>query len=210
MITQRHNNCKGFTLVELLVALMVTSIILAAVATLAFAMSSVKTSTDDTSYKEAHLRYATLRLTDLIRNCRLVCAAVGNDTAIWKSDDNGDGKINAAELVYIEAGSDRQYIKLLEFTSAGGPSIELSEIVNDSARQTLLSSGNYRRITLVPSCSNVQFLFDNTPPLSRFMNISFDIVENGASRQWQINSRLRGWAGNLLNSSASAIVSDDD
>ena len=56
MMINRHNNGKGFTLVELLVALMVTSIILAAVATLAFAMGSVKDSTDDTSSKQAQLR----------------------------------------------------------------------------------------------------------------------------------------------------------
>ena len=200
----------GFTLAELLVALMVTSIILAAVATLAFAMGSVKDSTDDTSLKEAQLRYATLRLNDLIRNCKLICAAAGDDVAIWRADDDNNGKINASELVYIEADTGRNYIKLLEFTSSD--EIELSNIQNGSTKQTLLASGNYRRISLVPACSNVQFSFDSTPPLSKFMSISFNIVENNASRQCQTSGNLRGWAGNLLDNITipSAIVSDDD
>ena len=204
----RHNNCKGLTLVELLVALMVTSIILGAVAALAFAMGSVKDSTDDTSSKQSHLRYTTLRLNDLIRDCKLVCAAVGDDAAIWRADDNGDKKINACELVYIEAGASRNYIKLLEFTCAD--EIALSNIQGGSTKPTLLASGNYRQISLVPNCSNVQFSFDSTPPLSKFMSISFNVVENGASCQRQISGNLRGWVGNLLNSSATAIVNDDD
>lgn len=205
MVTNRNNNGKGFTLVELLVALMVTSIILAAVATLAFAMGSVKDSTDDTSFKQAHLRYATLRLNDLIRNCKLICAAVGDDVAIWRADDNGDKKINASELVYIEAGGGE--IKLLEFTSMDEKA--LSDIQSGAAKQALLASGNYRRTTLIPTCSNVQYSIPLSAS-SKFMSISFNVVENGALCQRQISGNLRGWAGNLLNSTATVIVSDDD
>jgi prepilin-type N-terminal cleavage/methylation domain-containing protein len=210
MFVNRHNNDKGFTLVELLLALMITGIILAAVATLAFALGSVKDSTDDTSYKEAQIRYSTLRLTDLIRHCKLICGAQGTDVAIWKADDNGDGKINAAELVYIESGQNRNYIQLLEFTTTGGSSISLSDIQSGLTKQTLLASGNYRRTLPVKECSNVQFQFDSSPPLSKFVSISFNITENNASRQCQINALLRGWAGNLLNKTSSAIVGDDD
>jgi len=209
MGTNRHNTGKGFTLAELLVALMITSIILTAVATLAFAMGSVKDSTDDTSSKQAQLRYATLRLNDLIRDCKLVCAAVGDDVAIWRADDNGDKKINACELVYIEAGASRNYIKLLESTSTSSSAISLSDINNGSAKATLVGGG-YRRIEIVPACSNVQFSFDAASPSSKFMSISFNVVENGASCQRQISGNLRGWAGNLLNSGATAMVNDDD
>ncbi len=55
----------------------------------------------------------------------------------------------------------------------------------------------------------MQFGFDELPPNSRFVTISFDIVENGIARQCQINATLRGWAGNLLDGSGN-IVSDDD
>jgi len=201
---------SGFTLAELLVALMVTSIILAAVATLAFAMGSVKDSTDDTSFKQAHLRYATLRLNDLIRNCKLVCAAVGDDVAIWRADDNGDKKINASELVYIEAGTERNYIRLLEFTAADEKT--LIDIQNGAAKQALLVSGSCKRTEIMPVCSDVQFSFDEAPPLSKFVSISFKVLENNALCQRQVSGKLRGWAGNLLNSQTNPtlIVNDDD
>ncbi|MCH7559430.1 MAG: prepilin-type N-terminal cleavage/methylation domain-containing protein, partial [Planctomycetes bacterium] len=80
---------KGFTLVELLVALVVTGIVLAAVATLAFAMGTANDVADDSSQKQAQVRYATLRISELIRHCKLICGTPGSDVAVWRADDNG-------------------------------------------------------------------------------------------------------------------------
>ncbi len=193
---------KGFTLVELLVALVVTGIVLAAVATLAFAIGTANDATDDTSQKQAQVRYATLRISELIRHCKLICGTPGSDVAIWRADDNG--QININELVYIEKGTDGDYLRLCEFPSSDTSPVNLSDI------ETLSTSGySVTYVPLVPQCSNVQFSFDAPPPNSRFMSISFDILENGIIRQYQISAALRGWAGNLLDGSGN-IVSDDD
>jgi prepilin-type N-terminal cleavage/methylation domain-containing protein len=92
---------KAFTLVELLVTMVVTGIILSAVATLAFAMSSASRSSDDAILQEALLRQTRLRIGELLRTCKLICAAPGNDLAIWQTDTNDDGQINVSELVYM-------------------------------------------------------------------------------------------------------------
>lgn len=207
MRNKRYNN--GLTLVELLVALMVTSIVLTAVATLAFALGNVNDSTDDTSQKQAQVRYATLRVSELIRNSRLVCGSYGDDLALWRADDNSDGNINPTELIYLEAGTDRNYIKLLEFTSGIG-NVLLNDIQNGSAKPTLIFSCNNRRTTLLPQCSNVQFHLDQAAPLSKSVSVSFNLLENDAARNYQIEAALRGWAGHLLNVDGDAIVSDDD
>src|SRR3972149_4536193 len=110
-------NYRGFTLAELLVALMVTSIVLAAVATLAFALGAAYETSDDISQKQAQVRFATLRISELIRNCKLICGASGDDLAIWRADDNDDGQINISELVYIEMGPSGEHLQLCEFTS---------------------------------------------------------------------------------------------
>jgi len=72
----------GFTLIELLLALIVTGIILVAVTTLAFAVGVANDTTDDTSQKQAQVRYATLRISDLIRHCKLICGAPNGDLAV--------------------------------------------------------------------------------------------------------------------------------
>ena len=197
---------KGFTLVELLVALIVTGIVLAAVATLAFAVGAANDETDDTSQKQAQIRQATLRISELIRHCKLICGTPGNDLAVWRADDNNDGQININELVYIERGTSRDYLRLCEFPSSDTLVVNLSDI------ETLSTSGcSVTYVPLVPQCSNVQFGFISTlPPQSRFLSISFDVLENNIVRQYQISAALRGWAGNLLDGSGSNIVSDDD
>jgi len=195
---------KGFTLVELLVALIVTGIVLAAVATLAFAMGAANDVADDSSQKQAQVRYATLRISELIRHCKLVCGTPNGELAIWRADDNGNGQININELVYIERGTSGDYLRLCEFPSSDTSLVNLSDIET-------LSTSDYSvtYVPLVPQCGNVQFSFDAAPPNSRFVSIAFDILENDIVREYQISAALRGWAGNLLDGSGN-IVSDDD
>jgi len=197
---------KGFTLVELLVALIVTGIVLAAVATLAFAVGAANDETDDTSQKQAQIRQATLRISELIRHCKLICGTPGGDLAIWRADDNGNGQININELVYIERGTGWDILRLCEFPSSDTSPVSLSDI-------DTLSTSDYivTYVPLVPQCSNVQFGFlPELPPKSSFVTISFDIVENDIVRQYQISTALRCWAGNLLNDTGDSLVSSDD
>ncbi len=196
---------KGFTLVELLVALVVTGIVLAAVATLAFAMGTANDVADDSSQKQAQVRYATLRISELIRHCKLICGTPGGDLAVWRADDNGDGQVNINELVYIERGAGRDYLRLCEFPSSDTSPVNLSDIET-------LSTSDYSvtYVPLVPQCSNVEFSFNAAPPNSRFVSIAFDVLENDIVRRYQISAALRGWAGNLLDGSGNNIVSDDD
>src|SRR3972149_11908783 len=116
---------SAFTLVELLVALMVTSIVLTVVATLAFSVGTVNDNSNDTAQKQARLRYATFRISELIKHCKLICGSPANDLAVWRADDNDNGKINVNELVYIEAGSSRDRLQLCEFNSSSNPKVTL-------------------------------------------------------------------------------------
>ena len=184
----RYEN--GFTLAELLIALIVTGIILAAVAALAYALGTANESSDDTAVKQAQLRYATLRISELIRYSKLVYAASESEIVLWL-DRDGNGELDLiGELVAITkvilAGGDMQ---LCEFNSDPEP------------------------VVLIPRCGNVQFRFDEPalPPTKRkFVSISFDLVENGVVRQYQISAALRGWAGNLLDGDGNIVSGDDD
>ncbi len=196
---------KGFTLVELLLALIVTGIILAAVTTLAFAVGAANDTTDDTSQIQAQVRFATLRISELIRHCKLICGTPNSNIAIWRADNNGDGQININELIYIERGAGNDYLRFCEFPLSDASIVNLSDIQTLS---TNIYSVTY--VPLVPQCVNVQFRFDVPPPYSRFVSISFDVLENKIVRQYQINTSLCGWAGNLLDAGGNNIVSDDD
>jgi prepilin-type N-terminal cleavage/methylation domain-containing protein len=203
----RYKN--GFTLAELLIALIVTSVILAAVATLAYAVSSANDATDDTSQKQAHVRYATLRISELIRNCRLVFNESSRGLGVWRADDNGDGQINVDEFVYVNKGDSGDCLRFVEFSGASNPALSISDL--ETTISTFLSSGfNPEYTNLIPECSDVEFVTDVSPPWSRTVSISFNLEENGVTHNYQINSTLRAWAGHLLNQAGSLVSEDDD
>ena len=197
---------KGFTLVELLVALMVTSIVFSAVVTLTYALGTANEVSGDTARKQAQVRFTTLRISELIRHCKLVCKTSGDDLVIWRADDNGDGQINVNELTYIGAGAGRDYIRLYECSNVS--EVGLSEIDSVGTSWWLGYYDSDAYVGLIPQCNNMQFQFDVSPPDTEFVSISFDLVENEAVRRYQINAALRGRAGNLLD--GGEIVSDDD
>ena len=207
MLTIRYKN--GLTLVELLVALVVTSVVLTAVTTLAFALGTANEITGDTSQKQAQIRSATLRIKELICHSKLVCSVNDDDIAIWSVDSNNDGQINIGELVYIDSGPNGNYLNICSFDSSDNSVIELSSISSISTDWWLKYCNNKECIQVIPQCSNVQFNFDVSPPQSRLISISFNVVENDINRQYEINAVLRGWAGNLLGVDGS-ITGDDD
>jgi prepilin-type N-terminal cleavage/methylation domain-containing protein len=210
MRTTRYQN--GFTLIELLLALIITGIIASAVATLAYAMNSAGLATDDTSRKQAQVRFATLRISDLIRQCKLICYASTDELAVWRADDKfNDGKINIGELVYIETGPAHDHLQVCEFDPSDGAAINLGSIGALSTNWWSAYSGTISYSPLIPQCSNVTFYLDvpASPPKSKLVSIAFDVVENGVSSHYEVTEALRARAANLLDGSGN-IVPDDD
>lgn len=208
MNTTRH--IRAFTLVELLVALVVTSILLLAVTTLAFAMSSATRDSDDTILKQAQLRQARLRVEELISHCRLICAAPGDDLAVWQADSNGDNQINVGELVYIERGDGLNTLRLCQFPATEADVVTLQDLAQATTKEALISKYVERYARLIPVCENVEFHPDAAPPFTRRITVSFRLAENGVVHPHEVTVALRAWAGHLLSADGTTLVTDDD
>lgn len=208
MRTTRH--IEAFTLIELLVGLLVTSIILSAVATLAFALSNASTASDDTAFKQAQLRQATLRVSELIRMCRLVCAAPDNDLVVWEADRDDIGHINVNELVYIERGEGLNYLRLARFFASDNPRQTLAELRLPTTKAQITTAYGATYTPLIPDCNNLCFYLDQAPPFTRLVSLTFDLTEHRVVRRYQITTALRAWAGYLLNDVNEIVDSDDD
>lgn len=74
---QKNRQCNGFTLAELLIALMVGSIVLAAAATMAGAMSNGKSATERMSRNAAYRTQLQLRLSDLVMCAESISSRAG-------------------------------------------------------------------------------------------------------------------------------------
>lgn len=96
---------KGFTLVELMMALIISSIVLAAVVTLAGATTAANDATVQMGRQQGQLRQMSMRLTDLIRRANLVTTAAADGFQLWH-DKNADGLATVNELTQVARGLD--------------------------------------------------------------------------------------------------------
>lgn len=202
----QFNNRRGFTFVELMIALSVSAIILAAVATLVYAAGAANDTNDNTGQMQAKLRYTTLKISELIKGSRLICNAGSGRIILWDSDDNMDGLIGIEEVTYIEVIDQYQLngLRLVTFDSASGSTdsttLSISFLKNSWSRNWLESYFVMRQTVLLKpdECRDVQLAADAWSPLSRLASVSFNLVENGRKHYYQIRAAVRCWAGSLL------------
>lgn len=93
---------RAFTLAELLVALMVMSIIMSAVATLAYALGTANKTVTLMGRNQTVLNHVTLQLYEIIKNSNQITSSTQKKIELW-SDKNADGIIDADEEFAIEA-----------------------------------------------------------------------------------------------------------
>jgi len=187
---QTNGKKNGFTLVELLVALVITGIVISTVATLAFAFGQARDFSELTSRRQSRIRFTTLKLSELIRNCRLVNFITDEKIAVWRDDENDDEKININELVFIDRGPERNYIKLIEYSDAS--IVDFGEVIIPNP------GWNNNTIILIEECTDVEYHVDLAAPETNFLTISFDISEDSGIQHYQLSSRLRCRADYLI------------
>lgn len=102
---KQYQNRKAFTLAELLIALMVTSIILSAVASLAYSLGTANKITSQMGLNQALLRKVTVRISELIRKSNQVLSADPTSVVLW-ADANADGVVDATEQITIQTDAE--------------------------------------------------------------------------------------------------------
>ena len=175
---------KGFTLCELIIALGVTAVILSATVTLAYALSSATRSSDELMRSDTVLRSASLRISEMIKHSNLAIATVRGGVALW-TDENTDGAIDSGEINYIEPSGDGSSLEILKYPVAG-QNMSINQV------QTITNRTLYA--TLIPECSNITFTI-NSPLL---VTVSFDMDQDGMSRNYQITAAVRCSDNGLL------------
>ncbi|HML74470.1 MAG TPA: prepilin-type N-terminal cleavage/methylation domain-containing protein [Anaerohalosphaeraceae bacterium] len=164
MNVKRKQN-RGFTMAEMLVALMVASIILAAAATMAGALSAGKTANDQVSRNGAYLLQLQTRLTDLIMRANRVAGIDSQGLTLWLDKNNNGLPDIATEYVYVRTSATRDWV-----------------IISGTGFQE-----NYKQ------SSNVQFYLDNADKaLVKHITVQFNMVENGVTQTYTISGTLRG------------------
>jgi len=190
---------------ELLMALLVSSIILGAVASMAYALNCANTHTVQMNRRQSSLGFITVRICELIKQSKRIFSLPTAGVALWTCDPNDNGFINASELIYVEPDTSGQALQLLEFPDQV-QSFSISNIESGTARDDLVATGNARVTILLADCTNIQFTVNG----SKFVNIAFDLTENNITSHYQICATMISSADNLIGLGGALVSGDDD
>ncbi|MBW8016367.1 MAG: prepilin-type N-terminal cleavage/methylation domain-containing protein [Planctomycetes bacterium] len=199
--------CGGFTLVELIMALSVTSIILAAAATLAFAVSSAEEATGEMGQRQAHLRFASMRLRELARNSCLAFTYSTTGVIFWKDDLNADGAINGNEVawLYVDNVGSEYAINLMEFPDYTA-SLTRNQLKFGSGLTTMMMATDEKTTVLLADClsASIWLVMDN------FIIVDFSLKEGNRTKVYQMCGGVRASAEYLERSGFVNLVTSDD
>jgi len=217
----------GFTIVELLMAMVVMSIVLAAVAGMASAVSNANRETKDMGEKQAEIRYTTMRLTELIKNASFIVPLTTPRAGfcVW-TDSDEDGLPDAIELTYVEIIIDLANVNVL-FPVEGGIKIKsvgesiikilvfadldktftISEIESGSARTDCLLLATRTRTIIISECTDAKINIDIN---RRLTSLKFIVTEADVDSQYEIAATRRCSAEHLLNDSWELKAGTDD
>ena len=110
---------NGLTILELLLAMMITGMVSATVAGIAFSLATACGNGEEYGDALQGGRTLLLRVGTLGRQAKLVTACSSQAVVFWADDDNGDGEINRDELV------------MLYWDRTGGQSVVRMQCVNE-------------------------------------------------------------------------------
>jgi hypothetical protein len=113
---------RAFTVVEMSFGLIVTSLVMAAVAAFLLAVGQSWRYSDQVETTSMHAWQATVRLVRTVQDARLIGAVSPGDifgptpnpaaVIVWTTDTNGDGAIQGAECAMVEHDDVQQVLRL--------------------------------------------------------------------------------------------------
>lgn len=165
----------AFTLVETLIAAMVTALVATAGTTMIFAVSSGTTQTRGVRSSKSVGQYALLRVGRTIREARAIGKLTSSSVTLWAKDLNQDDVINAGELGFIDYDSVAKQLLYGALDPASGinpatvipqsvfvDSAQLLALVPDSARIAVVWADGIESLVLTGYPSNTETRIVNT------------------------------------------------
>lgn len=172
---------SGFTLTELMVALIVASIILASVATLCQAMRRGQDAVSAIGRNQMKVRYATALIAGLIRESKWVWLTDTGNVAVWTADADRDSRIDAAEMVFLLNNTAQGKIQILDIP-AGTDEFSEAQIQSGLAEGIVSGTSGHRLAALLTGCSSSVFQVQS----NRLVILAFNLAEEAGSRDYQI------------------------
>ena len=197
----------GFTYVELLTALSVLTVVLSAAAALIYAAGSAESAASKMGHHQARIRYATMRIRELARKSCLVFPRSNTGVVFWTGDENGDGQINGNEVAWLSTDVGSGYGTMVSITEFPDQTavVKRRDLQFRNGLDVLAANSNETVTNLFEGYSSVSVSFKDN-----ITTVTFALVEDSQSRNYQISAATRASADYLLSFSTSNLLLGDD
>lgn len=154
---------RGFTLIELLIGLVVTAIVLSALAAFTFAVSENWVRGDESQSVFLSQTIAVGRLTSILRPASAVLQSTGPTCLIWNGDANGDGKVQLSETLQLRFDPSSHTVLVdrpFPTTWAPGLVVQYDTAMSPPSTMTpsaITNSAYYTSSALIRNVENCQF-----------------------------------------------------
>lgn len=166
---KRNSKQYGFTLVELMMALIIASVILSAVATLASAATSAHEATDEMGREQAQFRQINMQVSDLIKR----------SSTVYHDETSGYYAFDWCVVLCYDLNADGDYTDADE------------KVWVYHYDNSLRMKGESDQ--LYTQCQNPTFQYRWEDGQPRTVIICFDMTENGQTQQYSIVAHLRAF-----------------
>ncbi|MHC4982560.1 MAG: PilW family protein [Planctomycetota bacterium] len=198
---------KGLTLVELTVAMAMTSVIGLAVAGVAIALSVANAHGEDYDQSIQSSRVALMRIDNQVRASALIVSSDWRRFVLWTGDANGNGKINYNELAVISY--DTYYDRLRQFQVVFGDACQegcynsvfwLRELSNAATVESWIRSSSFCRTTILATdVTNFSFSLSPAPPLSKLVSVDLTVGQGPQALTASATASLRAdWTSHVF------------
>ena len=193
---------RGFTLVELTLAMSVTLVIGLAVTGVAVALSNLSQHSEEYHQQLQTSRVASTRLQDALRRARLITAGSSTCLVTWAEDQEDPGQINLSEVVAIYR--DPVTRELIERSTIFPPAMDeslrgaldhtvpLADMANSSIADGAAEFPQYdlKRV-LARNVREFNVRYDVAPPMSQLVKFRLVVGDNDAAMRICGAARLR-------------------
>ena len=196
----RPGHGRGFTLVELVVAVIVTAVVAASVVTTMSAVRIGLEGQDESARATARIARAQARAADHLFRARMILAQEGTFCALWVPSEEFDASpTNAAEYDAIH----REELRFWSFDAAAGAVVvERTADRGDrtqmalsadwrSIRDSLAAQGALERSVVIDGVSGASFRASGFDPCSdRRMSLMVELVDEPADGAYEVGGAL--------------------
>ena len=173
---------KGFTLLEMTMAVTITAIIGLAVAGATIALSRAYQDTEEFYQSLQTARSAMLRIQRTVQGSKLITACPGTILVLWVDDTNGNGNINADEVLVLVFDTAAQEVRLCRkvFPDALKPALNvevpLYDLIDANAVLSNVSGSAYvQTIVLANDTTDFYATASPAPPLAKRVDLYLSV-----------------------------------